>query len=165
MELLKTILSNGFIMFIPILVWNFALVKYLPKEYNPKTFDILIPPMLLAVEGFFRFLIFVIPFFIKTNYSTGIGKIGFTIYLIGVLIYFSSWIVIITLPHDIWSNNFLIFAAPAHTIIIWLIGFSLIADSYYFHIKFSRWHYIVPALLMTFTHTYHAYLVYLRELK
>lgn len=165
MEILKVILTNGFIPFIPILIWNILFVKYLPAAYNPKTFDNGIPKFVLVGEGIFRIMIFLMPFFIKVNVSSDIGKIGLIIFLFGVLIYFTSWILIIKKTDSKWCNNIIGFTAPAHTIIIWLIGFSLMAESYYFDIKFSKWYYIVPSILMTVFHTYHSFLVYKKEVE
>ncbi len=163
--LLKLIPSNGFLLLIPILIWNFTLYKYLPSVYDPEKFDEGIPGFILAGENLFRMLIFIMPFFIKMNYSSSSGRIGMVVFVLGVLIYFISWILIIKFPGSWWFKSIVGFSAPAFTIIIWLIGFTLMTGSFYFEFRYSKWFYLIPSVLMILFHTTHSYLVYLKNVK
>lgn len=158
--LIKLISSNGFILFIPILLWNLVLTRYLPQAYKPKEFDIGIPAYVLIGEGIFRALIFGLPLFMRVNFKRPESRIGISIFIIGVSYYFLSWLLLILVPESSWSKSLIGFMAPAYSIIIWLFGFSLIVESYYFNIDYAKWHFILPACLMTCFHTFHSYLKY-----
>lgn len=165
MNILNKLLSNGFLLFVPILIWNLILTKYLPKSYDPRTFDNGIPQFLLIGENIFRTVIFLLPLFVKISITGGSEKIGFLIFVIGVLIYFTSWLFLIIAPESGWSKSAIGFTAPAWTIIVWLYGFALVINSYYFNVIYNKWHYLVPSILMMVFHTTHSYLVYLKNVK
>ncbi len=163
MEIFKKIFSNGYILFIPILLWNVFLPKYLPPAYEIKSFNTNIPKLISIGELLGRLCVFGLPLFMKLNFSTPSGKMGIMLFLIGVLIYFSSWIVLIIFPDSMWSRSFLGFTAPAYTVIIWLVGFSLIADSFYFKISYNNLYYIIPSVLFLIFHFSHTLFVWFRE--
>lgn len=163
MGIIKNIFSNGYMLFIPILLWNVFLTKYLPPAYEIKSFNTNIPKLISIGELIGRLCIFGLPLFMKLNFTTSSGKQGLTLFSIGVLIYFSSWIALILFPDTMWSRSFIGFTAPAYTIIIWLIGFALIADSFYFKISYNKLYYIVPSVFMLIFHFSHAFFVWFRE--
>jgi len=163
MEIIKKIITNGYILFIPILLWNMLLTRHLPPAYEIKSFNANIPSFIAMGELVGRILIFGLPLFVKLNFSSPAGKIGLIVFISGIILYFASWIVLIVKPESLWAHSMAGFTAPAYTIIIWLIGFALIADSYYFKIPYSKWHYIIPSTIMTVFHFSHALFVYFRE--
>lgn len=162
MNLIKTILTNGFIPIVPILIWNIIFTSKLPVVYNPENFNSNIPLFLIVVENIFRSIIFILPLFFKNDISSNKGKRGLYIYVLGSVLYYISWIILIYAPNLLWSKSLLGFTAPAYTPIIWLIGISLMANSYYFKIKFSKWHYIIPCIMFSIFHITHSVIVYIR---
>jgi len=162
MNILHQIISNGYILITPILLWNMFLTKRLPPAYEPKSFNAGIPRTISIGERIGRILIFGLPFFIKLNFSSTIGKTGLIVYAAGAAIYFLSWILLIAVPQSRWCKSMIGFTAPAHTIIYWLAGLTLAADSFYFGIPFSRWYLIVPVTVMSVFHGAHAVYVWRR---
>jgi hypothetical protein len=159
-SVVRQILSNGFVAIIPILVWNGIFTSKLPAAFSPTSFDRNVPFYIIAGENTFRFTVFLMPLFLRLRISTPIGKTGTALFLFGVLLYFLSWLVLIYAPASRWSASILGFCAPACTPLIWLVGISLMADSYYFDAAYSKWHFIVPSLgflLFHILHTIHAY--------
>ncbi|HYH02385.1 MAG TPA: hypothetical protein VEC37_04745 [Bacillota bacterium] len=159
----QTILTNGFLPLLPIFLWNLCLTAKLPPAYEPKNFDSNIPGLLLRGEDFFRAIIFLLPLFFKINVSTAPGKLGLIIYIAGSLVYYFSWLALVFAPRSLWSKSLLGFAAPAYTPVIWLTGISLMADTYYFNLAYSTWHYLVPCILFSLFHVSHTWLVYLKN--
>lgn len=162
MNIAKIIYSNGFVLLIPIFVWNIIFASKLPHAFDIKNFDIDIPRFLLIGENIFRVIIFTLPLLFKIDISTTTGKLGLALYIIGSLIYFVSWLLLIYAPNSLWSISIFGFTAPAYTPIIWLVGIALMADSYNFSIKYIRWHYIIPCIIFIILHVMHSILVYLR---
>lgn len=163
MEIIKHIISNGYTLFIPILLWNVLLTKHLPPAYQMKAFNSNIPHLIAIGERIGRIAIFGLPLFLKLNYSSPLGKTGLLLFIVGVVLYFSSWVVLILRPECDWSKSLFGFTAPAYSIIIWLTGFALLADSYYFELSYSKWHYIIPSVIMVTFHFSHSRFVFIRE--
>lgn len=160
MNILFKILSNGYVPLIPIIIWNALLTSKLPPVFDPKSFNSDIPLLIMVGENLFRAIIFMMPLFFRIKISIPMGKAGIIIFLFGVLLYFLSWLMLIYFPDSVWSTSVLGFSAPAYTPLIWLVGLSLMADSYYFKISYSKWHFILPSLVFSFFHVFHAVYVY-----
>lgn len=90
------------------------------------------------------------------------GKKGLIVYSIGSVFYYLSRLFLMYAPNSWWSTSALGFIAPAYTPIIWLVGIGLMADSYYFKIKYTKWHYIIPSIIFSIFHITHTILVYMR---
>jgi hypothetical protein len=162
MNVIKAILTNGCIPLLPIFAWNIIFVSKLPPAYDPKSFNDGIPSLLLLGENLFRTIIFVFPLLFKINIGTTQGKQGLIVYILGIFLYFASWLLQIYAPNLLLSKSMFGFAAPAYLPILWLIGISLMANSYYFNFIYSKWHYILPCIVFSIFHVTHTYLVYLR---
>ncbi len=162
MDIISKIITNGYILMIPILLWNIIFTSKLPSCYSPDTFNNNIPSSILICENIFRIIVFIFPLFLSFNFATEIGKKGLIIYCIGCLLYFSSWLILIYLPNSMWSKSIFGFAAPAYTPIIWLIGIAFLLDNYYFNLKYNAWHLIIPSIGFSFFHILHTITVYLR---
>ena len=162
MSVLEHVVSNGYIPIIPILVWNLLFTSKLPEAYQPQSFNRNIPRIILTGEQIFRGIIFLLPICVRLTLTSSVAKTGFLTFLIGVVVYFSSWILLIYRPHSGWSKSLLGFIAPAYTPSIWLIGLSLMGDSYYFPFIYSPWHLIAPAIAFSAFHISHAVFVYKR---
>jgi hypothetical protein len=163
MHILFHIISNGYIVFLPILLWNALFYKHLPPAYEIKSFNSNIPPLISTGEKLGRIIIFGLPVFMRLNITAPTGKIGFLTLILGIIVYFTSWLLLIFFPKSSWAKSAIGFTAPAYSIIIWLIGFAFTANSYYFKIEYSKWHYMLPSILFTGFHFSHSFFVYRRE--
>ena len=161
MDLFRNLLTNGYIAIFPILGWNILLTSKLPLAYDPKSFNSNIPLTIIIGENIFRSIIFTMPLFFKLNIIRFLKK-GLIIFSFGVALYFSSWLMLIYAPDSGLSNSILGFAAPAYTPIIWLVGLSLMVDSYYFKLAYSKWHFIIPSIAFSIFHVSHTVYVYNR---
>ena len=162
MDLLRKILTNGYIAILPIFVWNIFLISKLPPAFDLNSFNSDIPSVIVIGENIFRSIIFIFPLFFRLNMSSSLEKKGVVTYSFGVVLYFLSWLMLIYAPNSGWSNSVLGFTAPAYTPIIWLVGLSLLVDSYYFKLAYSKWHFIVPSLVFSIFHVSHTVYVYNR---
>lgn len=162
MNIVIKVLSNGYMPIIPILVWNALLVSKLPSVFDPKSFNSGIPAVILVGENLFRAIVFLLPLFFKLNISTSNGKIGLLVFIGGTLLYFVSWLIQIIVPNSALATSLLGFLAPAYTPIIWLIGLSLMVESYYFKVTYSKWHFILPSIAFSIFHIFHTIHVYNR---
>lgn len=152
-------ITNGFVALIPILLWNIAFISKLPLGYQSEYFDKEIPKLISVGENAFRLVIFVFPLFFSLKISGSILKEGGVLYLVGVLLYFISWLLLMFFPYSRWSKSIIGFTAPAFTPIIWLIGISQMVTSCYIF-TYSKWHYIVPAIIFSIFHVWHSAYVY-----
>jgi len=156
----KRYISNCFLLLIPILVWNLVLVGYLPKGFSPEYFDKDIPNFITYSEQVLRILVFVFPAFLVLSIKTTKQKIGFAIYILGVLIYFMSWVVLIVYPESNWSTSLLGFMAPAYTTLIFFIGIGLIGNRSFFNFKHISLAYIMISILFGVVHSAHTHYVF-----
>ena len=162
MDRLRKILTNGYIALLPIFIWNIFLTSKLPPAFNSKSFNSEIPFVIIIGENIFRSIIFLLPLFFRLNISSSFERKGLITFSIGVALYFSSWLMLIYAPDSGWSNSVLGFTAPAYTPIIWLVGLSLLVESYYFKLIYSKWHFILPSVAFTIFHVSHTVYVYNR---
>jgi len=162
-DLYLRILSNGYIPIIPILAWNILFTSKLPPAYQPQLFNSNIPLAIIVGENIFRSIIFLLPLFFRLNVSSPLGTKGLIIFTSGVVLYFTSWLMLIYAPNAEWGSNILGFVAPAYTPIIWLLGLSLMVDSYYFKFAYSKWHFILPSIAFSIFHISHTLYVYFQN--
>ena len=130
MTFVEPIMMNCFIPLIPILAWNIVFASKLPSAYKPQSFDKDIPTFTVVGENIFRTIIFILPLFFKIGIENSMQRVGGIIFLVGVVLYFASWLMLIYSPDSRWSKNAIGFSAPAFTPIIWLIGLSFMVDDY-----------------------------------
>lgn len=112
-------LFNGFILVIPVLVWNLVFYRTLPLWHQIK-----IGNNLEKVDSLLRIPIFGLPLVFRFSVFTDIHQIGWVIYGIGIILYFASWI--ITISGNVNKNQSVLTAlGPAYTPILWLIGIGM----------------------------------------
>ena len=157
---LKKYLLNCFLLLIPILIWNIVLTSYLPDKFSPNIFWENIPTWITIGENSFRIAIMIIPVFLVFSTRETIERIGFSIYSIGLIIYFLSWLILIINPDSNWSQSVWGFMAPAYTPIIWLVGIGLIGHKSFLKVNNTSTIYILLSVLFVFFHSIHAYIVY-----
>lgn len=159
---IRKYLKNCFLLLVPILLWNILLVDYLPKAYSPDFFWKDIPGYIGITENILRIVVMGMPLIMLLSIKTATQKRGLLIYLIGVMLYFLSWIVMILIPESSWSQSAAGFMAPAYTTIIWFIGIALIGSASYFKISNLTFIYMGVSLLFVIFHTLHTYVVFQR---
>ena len=153
---------NCFILVIPIFLWNILFAASLPRGYSMEFFWEDIPPIIGTTENVLRIIVFFLPLLMPLTIKTTGQKIGLGIYLVGLAIYFLSWIMQIYYPDSTWSSSLFGFLAPAYTTIIWLIGIGLIGNKLFIKIPYHPIIYITISAVFVFVHTTHAYIVYTR---
>ena len=163
MNVMLKIVSNGFIPVIPILLWNVLFASKLPPAFGPDSFDENIPRLILIFENLFRSVVFILPLVLRIDIGTQSGRHGLIVYIIGSLLYYLSWLMLMYFPGSMWSTSAIGFAAPAYTPIIWFTGLSMMAGSYYFNFTYSKWHLIVPCCIFSAFHITHTLLAFLRN--
>ena len=154
------IITNGFIPVIPVLIWNAIFTKKLPQDFGAETFDMGIPKPVLIAENILRLFVFFLPLCTRVNIGSSIGQSGLIIFLVGIVCYFGSWIMLIRYPDSRWSKTVFGFTAPAYTPLIWLVGLSLMIDSYYFHFPYFPWQYLIPSCAFIGVHLTHTVLAF-----
>lgn len=136
--------TNCFWLILPLLAWNILFGAKITQEQI--TSDAHSPAWLLGAENVFRLTTFMLPLLLPINWDASLGKIGLLVYLLGILVYFASWIPLMFAPHSIWSQGIPGLFAPRLTPLIWLAGIALVANS---------WGYGLLAALFIFFHTWH----------
>jgi hypothetical protein len=162
MNSFPTIISNGYVPLIPILAWNIAFVGKLPPALEPKSYNARIPLLFRIGENAGRAIVFSLPLFVRTNILTTSGRYGLALFLFGTVLYFTSWLLVMCAPDSGWSKSVFGFTAPAFSPLFWLLGMSIMFDSYYFDVPYAYWHYALPSLCMIVFHFGHSLFVYKR---
>jgi hypothetical protein len=137
-------LANCFWLIAPLLIWNIIFGSKITQEVI--TSDAHSPAWLLGAENIFRILTFFLPLLLRMRIDSNIGKIGMAIYIVGTLIYFASWIPLMTAPQSAWSQGIAGLFAPRITPWIALLGVAFVAHS---------WVYGLLATTFIFFHTWH----------
>jgi len=147
--MLKLQWLNCLWLLIPILAWN---IIFSSKLNHPAfEFDEAVPQWVLLVENVLRVAVMILPLFMTLLWNTSSSKIGIAFYLIGLIIYFASWIPLMIAPESTWSNSLIGFLAPAYTPLIWLLGISLIG---------GWWPYLILSVIFVGVHGGHWWKVY-----
>ncbi|MGG8496590.1 hypothetical protein ACQY1Q_09250 [Tenacibaculum sp. TC6] len=128
----KNYLANCFLLLIPLILWNVALINYLPKKYRADSFNNHIPLIIKYSENGIRLILFILPVFMILSLKTNLQKIGFSMYILGIILYFSSWLLVIINPDSSWSQSLIGFMAPAYTTILFFVGIGLIGNKAFF---------------------------------
>jgi hypothetical protein len=142
--MLKLQWLNCLWLLIPILAWNAVLTS---KMAHPAfEFDGAVHPWILWGENLLRIAVMIFPLFMPLRWDTAKSKLGIAVYLIGVLVYFASWIPLMVAPESAWSNSLLGFLAPAYTPLLWLVGIYLIG---------GWWPYLLLSVMFVGIHVIH----------
>ena len=137
-------LLNCFWLILPLLAWNLALG---PRITQPAiTSDAHSPKWLLILENITRILVFALPLIIPLQVKNVWGKIGLVVYILGTLVYFSSWIPLLLVPNSDWSTSPAGLLAPRLTPFLAFLGLALIGQA---------WLYGLVAAAFIFLHTWH----------
>ena len=129
---------------IPLLVWNIVLA---PKITMQKVIsDANSPAWLLTAENITRIIVFAFPLLLPLQFQDDLSKTGLAVYILGTLIYFSSWIPLIWKPSSIWSQSAIGLLAPRITPFLSFLGIALIGQSVT---------YVLVSFVFIILHTWH----------
>ena len=151
-------LKNCFWLFLPVFIWNIVLASKLPIKYSPEFFDNNIPNYISYSENILRAILFSFPVIMIFSLKSKIQKLGFGLYLVGIIIYFASWLVQIYYPSSFWSESILGFTAPAYTTIIYFIGIGLIGKQTFLKTRYVSFSYILLSICFVIIHSIHTYM-------
>jgi hypothetical protein len=156
-------LTNCFLLIIPIVVFNVLFMKRLPGAYQPEIFERNIPKPIVFSENAFRIVVFLMPLFMPLRVQTDIQETGVLLYVVGIVVYFASWLVLIRFPESAWANSPQGFLAPAYTPLLWLLGIALIGDSVFLPMAAYRWWwYAILSVVFLSFHVTHTWIVFAR---
>ncbi|MEA3439632.1 MAG: hypothetical protein U9R58_05055 [Chloroflexota bacterium] len=140
----KIHIFNGFLLILPLLAWNVIFTPRLTQEGF--TSDANVPAWILVAETLLRIVVFVFPLFLPLNLKDGRQRIGFAVYLIGMILYVGSWIPFLISPDFAWCSTTVGILAPYLTPLIIFVGIGMIGGSTL---------YIIIATAFTVFHTMH----------
>lgn len=118
-----------------------------------------IPPYIGTVENVLRLVVLLLPLLMPLTIASDSQKIGLAIFVIGVLIYFASWLAQIYFPESAWSKSMFGFRAPAYSTMIWFIGIGLIGGTLFVKIPYHPIVYIGISALFVVFHSLHSYII------
>ncbi|KAA3637301.1 MAG: hypothetical protein DWQ02_06985 [Bacteroidetes bacterium] len=117
--------SNHFLFLIPILLWNILLFSKLPMDH----FNGTAPQWVLIIENIFRGGAMLLLLLLPVNTKNKLFRSGLMVFIVGILIYFASWLWLIWFPESAAAQSAWLRFAPAYTPIIWFIGLSMMSNS------------------------------------
>ncbi len=142
--MLKLKWLNCLWLLVPILAWN--AIFSIKLAHPAFEFDEAVPQWVLLLENLLRVAVMLLPLFMPLRWDTFQSRVGIAVYLIGLAIYFASWIPLMVAPESAWSSSLLGFLAPAYTPLLWLVGIGLIS---------GWWPYLVLAVAFVGIHMIH----------
>jgi hypothetical protein len=159
---LRKYVKSCFLLTLPVMAWDFFLADKLPLTFQSAIFWHDVPLFLAMGEHIFRILIFAFTLAMPLSFASKRSQIGLVIYLIGIVLYFLSWLALIYGPLSMWSNSYFGFLAPAYTPVLWLIGISFIGTRFYFNFPYKRRVFLAISILFLLFHNLHTLMVYNR---
>lgn len=151
------------LLLLPVLVWNMALYRYLPPAYASAAYSRDIPGSLMFVENVLRFAVFALPFLMPLRLVTREQRVGLMVFVVGTLVYFASWLLLIAVPESTWARSALGFLSPAYTPALWLMGLAMVGRQLFWLRVYRPWMYAVLAGGFLLAHIAHAAIVYARH--
>lgn len=155
-------LMNCFLLVVPALVVDLLWASRLPPAWQFDVFWRNIPPAVAYGERISSLVVNILPVFMPLRISTMRQRRGLVVYIVGMLAYFSAWVMMVFFPQSPWSMSLIGSTATAWTSLLWLIGIGLIGDSLFIPIPYRSWMYILVSVIFAAFHTLHAAIVYLR---
>jgi hypothetical protein len=151
-------LQNCILLLLPVMIWNIVLYNRLPDFYKPAKWDC-IPKYLDISENIFRYIVFFTSALFPLSISAVKQRIGLGIYIIGLVIYFSSWLLQVYLKQKN-TQSYVFRGGPAYTTILWLIGIWLMCTNSYIRVNSIRSIYLFFIFTFVCLHSYHAFVVH-----
>jgi len=154
-EFMNNYKNNCFWFFMPVIVFNIIFTKYLPEFYLRK-----INHPVVTMETIARIVTIVFSVIMAIRMDNKIGKIGLVVYIIGVLVYFCSYFVVIKIPAVSFHNNYIVLLAPYWTSVLWLIGIGLVGNKLFINMPYHYSAYIIVSIVFAIIHSIHGYICY-----
>jgi hypothetical protein len=151
-----------FLLLIPILFWNVIFAPSLPPAYSMEVFWKDIPPFIGTMENVLRGVVIFLPLLMPLRVKSRSQRTGVVVFIVGAVIYFASWLVLIDAPDSAWSHSIIGFMAPAYTAIVWLTGIGLIGETLFVRIPYHPALYLGLSGLFVVFHSVHSYIVFAR---
>ncbi|MBN1426853.1 MAG: hypothetical protein JXB07_00625 [Anaerolineae bacterium] len=137
-------LLNCLLLIVPLLAWNIVLG---PRLTDPRiASDAHSPQWLLIGENVLRIFVFALPLLLPLQLSDTWSKAGLAIYIVGTLVYFTSWLPLMLAPGSAWSNSATGLLAPRLMPFLPFLGIALIGHA---------WPYGLISMVFTILHTWH----------
>jgi len=124
--------SNGFLLNVPILLWNLMFVSKL--THTGFKSDSGLPRWLLLLEHALRIPFFFLPLLLPLQLQGICFVLGRWLFGLGALLYLVSWLPLMYRPHTAWSQSLRGFLAPYLTPLIWGLGIALLCESWIYAI-------------------------------
>jgi hypothetical protein len=144
------------LLILPAAVWNIVFAARLPPAFQAAEFDRDVPGWLMAVENGARLLVFLLPFAMPLELTSGIQRTGAVVFAVGTTAYFASWLPLMLTPASPWSRSRAGFLGPGYTPALWLAGIALIGRSLFFTDLYRSWMYAAAAVVFLAAHLAHA---------
>ena len=154
-EFINNYRNNCFWFFIPVIVFNIIFTKYLPEFYLKN-----ISHSIVTMETIARITTIAFSVVMAIKPDNKIGKIGLIVYIIGVLVYFCSYFIVIKIPVISFHDNFIVLLAPYWTSVLWLTGIGLLGNKLFINIPYHYTAYIILSIIFTIIHSIHGYICY-----
>jgi len=148
-------INNCFLFFIPILIFNILFFKKLSSYYLKNISH----PIIIA-ETITRIITIAFSMIMAINIQNKTGKIGLIIYIIGIIIYFTSYFIEIYAPNTLFGKNIIFILAPYWTSVIWLMGIGLVGNRLFVNIPYHFTVYLMLSITFATIHTIHGYICY-----
>ena len=155
----RYLLSCGLLL-LPILLFDAALFDRLPPAISDASSWDAIPPALALAERVLRVPVFLLPFLMSLRMSTARQRAGAVLTVLGMLVYFASWMGLIAAPESGWSLSAAGFLAPAYTPALWLLGIALLGEEFCWGRPCPPWLYGSLSTAFLLVHVAHAAIVY-----
>jgi hypothetical protein len=119
-KIIQYLYSNCFLFFIPVILFDIAFTKYLPEQYLKNISHIIVP-----IETTVRMVLIALATIMKINIQDKKGKIGFGIYITGLITYFISYFILINYADTVIGKNIILQLSGYWTATLWLMGIGL----------------------------------------
>jgi hypothetical protein len=154
---------NGFLLFIPLLVFDAAFASRLPAAYQAACWDD-VPALVTVPEGALRVGTMLLALLLPISVAGPVQLSGAALYVVGLAAYGMAWAAQILFPRSSWSTGTAGFLAPAFTPALWLTGIGLIGFRPLIpHIRALPWIFLATAAVFLAFHNVHGALVLQRK--
>lgn len=130
---------------------NWLLASHLPEVYSTP-----LDHPVVSIERIIRILLIVLSLFMLIDTKSRTGRLGIMIYVVGLVIYLGSWIVLL---RDPTTDNPVVLLSGYWSAVIWPVGIGLSSDKLWIRIPWRRWIYITLSVLFGVFHIWHGYLL------
>jgi hypothetical protein len=154
-EFINNYKANCFWFFIPVFIFNIIFTKYLPEYYLKN-----IKHPIVTIETIARIITIALSIIMAVEPDSKTGKTGLVVYIIGILIYFCSYFIVIKVPAISFHNNLIVLLSPYWTSALWLIGIGLLGNKLFLNIPYHYTIYIIISTVFAIIHSIHGYICY-----